>query len=417
MGLFETLLGVPAWAAFVIFAESYSGDRAVEHHLYSRTETTMDHDDRVPARGRRPLPFTAVSLLVLLVSALLWFPSCRRLRPAAPAPEPRPVTARGDLAADEKATIELFREASPSVVFITSLSRSRGDLFEVAEIPRGEGSGFVWDTEGHVVTNFHVIQGASSARVTLADGSSWTASFVGGAPDRDLAVLRIFPTGKTLKPILVGTTKDLLVGQKVFAIGNPFGLDQSLSTGVVSALGRSIESVTGRQIGGVIQTDAAINPGNSGGPLLDSAGRLIGVNTAIASTSGSSAGIGFAVPVDTVNQIVPQLIQHGRVIRPQLGVTLADDAIAARLGVEGALVLSVAPGTGAAEAGLRGTTRDENGELLLGDVVTRAAEREIRSADDLIAMLEERKPGDSLVLLVLRDGKARRVAVTLSAAP
>ena len=327
------------------------------------------------------------------------------------------MTARGDLASDEKATIELFREASPSVVFITSLARSRSGLFQIAEVPQGEGSGFVWDAQGHVVTNFHVIQGASSARVTLADGSTWTASFVGGAPDRDLAVLQIFPTGKTLKPILVGTSKDLLVGQKVFAIGNPFGLDQSLSTGIVSALGRSIESVTGRQIGGVIQTDAAINPGNSGGPLLDSAGRLIGVNTAIASTSGSSAGIGFAVPVDTVNQVVPQLIQHGRVIRPQLGVTLADDAVAARLGIEGALVLSVAPGTGAAEAGLRGTTRDEAGELVLGDVVTRAADREIRAADDLIAVLEERKPGDSLVLLVQRDGRARRVAVMLSAAP
>ena len=377
----------------------------------------MDHEDRVPARGRRFHPFATVSLLVLLLPALVLVPSCRRLRSAAPAPEPRPVVARGDLAADERATIDLFREASPSVVFITSLARRSGGLFRMAEIPSGEGSGFVWDAAGHVVTNFHVIQGASSARVTLADGSTFTASFVGGAPDRDLAVLRIFPTGKALKPILVGTSKDLLVGQKVFAIGNPFGLDQSLSTGVVSALGRSIESVTGRQIEGVIQTDAAINPGNSGGPLLDSAGRLIGVNTAIASTTGSSAGIGFAVPVDTVNQIVPQLIQHGRIIRPQLGVTLADDAIAARLGVEGALILSVTAGTGAAEAGLRGTARDENGEILLGDVVTRAADREIRSADDLIAALEERKPGDSLVLLVLRDGETRRVAVTLSAAP
>jgi len=327
------------------------------------------------------------------------------------------VAARGDLAADEKATIDLFRQSSPSVVFITSLARGRTGLFRVAEIPRGEGSGFVWDGEGHVVTNFHVIQDASSARVTLSDGSTWPASFVGAAPDRDLAVLRIFPKEKTLRPILVGTSKDLLVGQKVFAIGNPFGLDQSLSTGVVSALGRSIESVTGRQIEGVIQTDAAINPGNSGGPLLDSAGRLIGVNTAIASTSGSSAGIGFAVPVDTVNEIVPQLIQHGRVIRPQLGVTLADDAVAARLGVEGALVLSVAPGTGAAEAGLRGTTRTEDGALLLGDVVTRAGGKEVRSADDLIGVLETRRPGEALPLELLRDGTVLRVDVTLSAAP
>jgi len=368
-------------------------------------------DDGPTLRGRRLRP------LALLLAAVLLVPGCRR--PGAPASdvEPRPVAARGDLAADEKATIDLFREASPSVVFITSLARRRGGLFRITEIPRGEGSGFVWDAEGHVVTNFHVIQGASSARVTLADGSTWPASFVGAAPDRDLAVLRIFPNGRALRPILVGTSKDLLVGQKVFAIGNPFGLDQSLSTGVVSALGRSIESVTGRQIEGVVQTDAAINPGNSGGPLLDSAGRLIGVNTAIASTSGSSAGIGFAVPVDTVNQVVPQLIRHGRVIRPQLGVTLADDAVTARLGVEGALVLSVAPGSGAAEAGLRGTVRGEDGGLLLGDVVTRAGEREVRSADDLIAALEERKPGDTLPLLVLRDGEERRVAVTLSAAP
>jgi S1-C subfamily serine protease len=353
----------------------------------------------------------------LLVATLVVAPSCRRLRPEAPAAEPRAVTARGDLADDERATIELFRSASPSVVFITSLARRRGGLFQISEIPRGEGSGFLWDVEGHVVTNFHVIQGASSARVTLADGSTWAASFVGAAPDRDISVLRIFPTGKTLKPILVGTSKELLVGQKVFAIGNPFGLDQSLSTGVVSALGRSIESVTGRQIEGVIQTDAAINPGNSGGPLLDSAGRLIGVNTAIASTSGSSAGIGFAVPVDTVNQVVPQLILHGRVIRPQLGVTLADDAVAARLGVEGALILSVSPGSGAAEAGLRGTRREDDGSLLLGDVVTRAGDRQIRSSDDLITALEERKPGDTLALTVLRDGATLRVDVALSAAP
>lgn len=375
----------------------------------------MDQDDHGPTHRRR-----LHLLLPLLAAALLASPSCKRLRPGASAPPPaesRPVTARGDLAADEKATIELFREASPSVVFITTLARQRTGLFRISEIPQGEGSGFVWDTEGHVVTNYHVIQGASSARVTLSDGSTFTASFVGAAPDRDLAVLRIFAAGKTLRPILLGTSRDLQVGQKVFAIGNPFGLDQSLSTGIVSALGRSIESATGRQIEGVIQTDAAINPGNSGGPLLDSAGRLIGVNTAIASTSGSSAGIGFAVPVDTVNGIVPQLISHGRVIRPQLGVTLADDAVTARLGVEGALVLSVAPGSGAAAAGLRGTARAEDGSLVLGDVVTRAGEKPVRSADDLIAVLEEKKPGETLPLLVLRDGAMVRVAVTLSAAP
>ncbi len=371
----------------------------------------MDRD----ADGRATRGALLRPVLLLLLAALL-APACRRFRSEAPEAAPRPIAARGDLAADEKATIELFRQSSPSVVFITTLARRRTGMFRVAEIPSGEGSGFVWDAEGHVVTNFHVIQGANSARVTLADGSTWPATFVGEAPDRDLAVLRIFPAGRTLKPILVGTSKDLLVGQKVFAIGNPFGLDQSLSTGIVSALGRSIESVTGRQIEGVVQTDAAINPGNSGGPLLDSAGRLIGVNTAIASTTGSSAGVGFAVPVDTVNQIVPQLIAHGRVIRPQLGVALADDAVTARLGLEGALVLSVAPGTGAAAAGLRGTDRAEDGTLLLGDLITRAGERTVRSADDLLTALEEKKAGDTLVLLVVRDGEERRVAVTLSAA-
>ena len=346
----------------------------------------------------RPALAGLVRASALLLLAALLLPACRRLRSEAPDAAPRPIAARGDLAADEKATIDLFRQSSPSVVFITTLARRQTGMFRVAEIPSGEGSGFVWDAEGHVVTNFHVLQEANSARVTLADGSTWPATLVGWAPDRDLAVLRIFPTGRTLKPILVGTSKDLLVGQKVFAIGNPFGLDQSLSTGIVSALGRSIESVTGRRIEGVIQTDAAINPGNSGGPLLDSAGRLIGVNTAIASTTGSSAGVGFAVPVDTVNQIVPQLIAHVGVIRPQLGVTLADDAVTARLGLQGALVLSVEPGTGAAAAGLRGTDRAEDGSLLLGDLVTRAGERPVRTADDLIAALEEKKPGETLVL-------------------
>ena len=331
-----------------------------------------------------------------------------------PDAQPRPVVARGDLAADEKATIALFKEASPSVVFITSLARPRFGFFEMGDVPQGEGTGFIWDADGHIVTNFHVIQGAASARVTLADHSTWRAAFVGGAPDKDLAVLKISPTGRTLRPILVGTSEGLQVGQKVFAIGNPFGLDQTLTTGIVSALGRTIQSVGSREIEGAIQTDAAINPGNSGGPLLDSAGRLIGINTAIASTSGSSAGIGFAVPVDIVNRIVPQLIGHGRVVRPQLGVVLADDAIARRFGLKGALVLRVEEGSGAARAGLVGTSRDDDGSLVLGDLIVKAGPRDVRRVEDVLAALDAFKPGETIPLVVERDGRQRTVAVPLT---
>ena len=208
----------------------------------------------------------------------------------------RPVVARGDLAEDEKSTIELFKRASPSVVYITTLSRRAVNFFEMTEVPQGTGSGFLWDRQGHVVTNFHVLQGSDSSVVTLSDQSNWKAAVVGVEPDKDLAVLRISAPADKLPPILVGTSKGLQVGQKVFAIGNPFGLDETLTTGIVSALGRTIDAVTGRKIQNVIQTDAAINPGNSGGPLLDSAGRLIGVNTQIASPSGASAGIGDGCP-------------------------------------------------------------------------------------------------------------------------
>jgi len=214
---------------------------------------------------------------------------------------PRAITPRGDLAEEEKTTIALFRQASPSVVHITTLA-VRQDAFslDVFQIPQGTGSGFVWDNQGRIVTNFHVIRDADAAQVTLADHSSWKARLVGAYPDKDLAVLMVDAPKDRLHPIAIGTSHDLQVGQRLFAIGNPFGLDQSLTTGIISALGREIESVNRRAIKDMIQTDAAINPGNSGGPLLDSSGRLIGVNTAIYSPSGASAGIGFAIPVDEV---------------------------------------------------------------------------------------------------------------------
>lgn len=333
-----------------------------------------------------------------------------------PRAAPRTVAPRGELSAQEKSTIALFRQASPSVVHITAITVQR-DLFTLRpyEIPEGTGSGFIWDTSGNIITNFHVIQNAAAAQVTLADQSTWKARLVGAAPDTDIAVLRIDAPANRLPAIPVGTSKDLQVGQSVFAIGNPFGLDQSLTTGVISALGREIESVTRRPIQGVIQTDAAINPGNSGGPLLDSAGRLIGVNTAIYSPSGASAGIGFAIPVDTVNRIVPELIRHGKIIRPGLGIQIAEEFIAARLGVSGVLVVDVLPGGAAARAGIRPTRRDASGRLQLGDVITAIDSRKVTSPNDLFLALENYKVGDTVTISVLRDGKSAAVKATLEA--
>lgn len=333
-----------------------------------------------------------------------------------PRAAPRPVTARGELLNDEKSTIALFRQASPAVVNITAIGVQR-DLFtlNLYQIPQGTGSGFVWDNSGNVITNFHVIQNADAAQVTLADQSNWKARVVGVAPDKDLAVLRIDAPAKRLQPIPIGTSKDLQVGQGVFAIGNPFGLDQTLTTGVISALNREIESVTRRPIQGVIQSDAAINPGNSGGPLLDSAGRLIGVNTAIYSPSGASAGIGFAIPVDTVNRIVPELIRSGRVTRPGLGIQIADEQIAQRLGVTGVLVVDVTKGGAASKAGIQPTRRDADGRLRLGDIITTLDGKKVATPNDLYLLLEKYKIGEVVTISMLRDGKTVQAKVSLEA--
>jgi S1-C subfamily serine protease len=328
---------------------------------------------------------------------------------------PRPIAPRGDLWDEEKATIELFRRTSPSVVFITTLSRQARGFFEIQEVPQGAGTGFIWDKEGHIVTNFHVIQGASAARVSLHDHSEWPATLVGIAPDQDLAVLRIRVPADKLVATSVGSSRELQVGQKVFAIGNPFGLDFTLTTGIVSALGRSIAALTGRRIDDVIQTDAAINPGNSGGPLLDSAGRLVGVNTQIASPSGASAGVGFAVPVDTVNRVVPQLIEHGQIVRPQLGIAAGNEWVLRRAGIRGVLIMSVAPSSPAQRAGLRGTYRAEDGTLVLGDIIQAIDGREVASLDDLYAALERHSQGDVVKLKVVRDGRSLEVEVRLEA--
>ncbi len=329
---------------------------------------------------------------------------------------PRSIAPRGALPPWEQAGIDRFREARPSVVYITTIAYQR-DLFsfDVQAVPTGTGSGFIWDERGHIVTNYHVVENAQELEVTLSDHSTHSARLVGLAPEKDLAVLRLVNPPARLRPIPLGTSADLQVGQCVMAIGNPFGLDQTLTTGVVSALGREIQSATRRRIKGVIQTDAAINPGNSGGPLLDSAGRLIGVNTAIQSTSGSSAGIGFAVPVDTVNRIVPQLIAKGRVARPDLGFEELDPSYASSFGnPQGVIVLRVRRGSAADQAGLQGISRAGQ-RFLLGDVIVGVGGKAIKDVDGLLDLVETEPLGGFLQLEVLRQGKRIRVPLRLEA--
>lgn len=334
-----------------------------------------------------------------------------------PEVKPRPVTpAPAESGADERATMSVFERVSRSVVFISNTAMQR-DFWslDIMEVPQGSGSGFVWNKQGHVVTNFHVIYGANSIKVTLADRSEYKAALIGADPDHDLAVLQIQASDDALLPITVGTSYDLRVGQKVLAIGNPFGLDHSLTTGVVSALGRTIKSLSNRTIEGVIQTDAAINPGNSGGPLLDGTGRLIGVNTQIVSPSGAFAGIGFAVPVDTVNRIVPELIKHGKLIRPGLGVSLVPDAMAKRWGVKGLIIGKVSRGGAADRAGLKGARETTTGRVELGDIIVAVGGRPVTTVDELMDVMEDHKVGDQVSVEVLRGNRRERVPVILQA--
>ncbi|MCK7595254.1 S1C family serine protease [Pseudomarimonas salicorniae] len=339
----------------------------------------------------------------------------------APRPEatPRTVSPRGDLAADEQSTIALFEAAKDSVVFISTRQNVR-DYWtrNVMSVPRGNGSGFVWDERGHVVTNWHVIDGASEATVRLSNGRDYRAALVGASPDHDIAVLRIGVGFEPPPPVPVGSSADLRVGQKVFAIGNPFGLDWTLTTGIVSALDRSLPAENGRSIEHLIQTDAAINPGNSGGPLLDSAGRLIGINTAIFSPSGASAGIGFAVPVDTVNRVVPQLISSGRYLRPVLGIEVhagLNDRLSRETGVRGVFVLGVQPDSAAARAGLRGALMRRDGGLDIGDAILAVNGREVDSLDELFASLDEHEIGSTVTLRIWRQGNEIELPVELQA--
>lgn len=325
-----------------------------------------------------------------------------------------PLCAEAGLQADEQATIEVFERVSPSVVFIKNAAL-QWDWFStyIYEIPQGAGSGFIWDAEGHIVTNFHVIYQADKIEVILSDRNSYQAEVVGGSPDHDLAVLKINAPVELLQSIPVGSSGGLRVGQKVLSIGNPFGLDYSLTTGVVSALGRSMRSIGGRKIHDVIQTDAAINVGNSGGPLLDSSGNLIGVATSIYSPSGASAGVGFAIPVDTVKRVVPQLITCGKVRRAGLGISLVPDYIRQRLGIEGALIMEVSRGGAADEAGLRGMRRNLFGEVLYGDIIISVDGKPIESSDRLSEFFDHKKVGDEVAIRFRRQDTEYDVTAVL----
>jgi S1-C subfamily serine protease len=349
-------------------------------------------------------------VIVIVFQAGLWFSGFY----SGLSGESRAITPRGDLSSEEKTNIELFQEVSPSVVYITSLTVQR-DWFsrKATAIPRGTGSGFVWDDQGTIITNFHVISGAQGAQVTLYDQSVWSAHVTGVEPDKDLAVLRIDAPRELLKPIALGTSGNLLVGQKVFAIGNPFGLDQTLTTGVISGLGREIQSESGRPIAGVIQTDAAINPGNSGGPLLDSAGRLIGINTAIVSPSGAYAGVGFAVPVDVVNRVVPQIVKYGRTRKAGLGIAMVDDNWVRRRGIKGVLVGEVLPGGGAQKAGIKSLEIDRGGRILQADLVVACDNVPVETQNDLYRILDRHEIGDSVLVKVQRNNRAFEVEVIL----
>ncbi|HLX30837.1 MAG TPA: trypsin-like peptidase domain-containing protein [Casimicrobiaceae bacterium] len=330
----------------------------------------------------------------------------------------RTVTPRGPLTADELVTIDVFERAKRSVVYI-STSQSVRDPWtrNVRSIPSGTGSGFVWDDRGTIITNYHVIAGASAARIRLNDGRDYPATLIGASESHDLAVLRIKVSSNPPPALPIGTSSDLRVGQRVYAIGNPFGLDWTLTTGIVSALDRALDEDEGHTIEHLIQTDAAINPGNSGGPLLDSAGRVIGMSTAIYSPSGASAGIGFAVPIHTINRVVTALIEHGKYTSPTLGIETDDDindALSQRLGVEGVFVLRVDRGGPAARAGLRGARLERGGYIVPGDAIVSVEGKPVTSVSRLEARLDDFRIGDRVHLGILRSGKRLEVEATLA---
>lgn len=350
-------------------------------------------------------------LVAVAVLGLIWLLQ-PQLRPLFfSGSEPRQITARGTLADFEQTAVSLFERLSPSVVQVVVLrgggALSADEGTEAAQA--GAGTGFVWDNAGNIVTNAHVVGSSDRVMIRTAKGDVMPAEVVGRAPNYDLAVVRI--TGRTLPPpVAIGSSTDLKVGQAAFAIGNPFGLDQTLTTGIISALKRRMPTAGGREVADVIQTDAAINPGNSGGPLLDSAGRLIGVNTAILSPSGTNAGVGFAIPVDIVNRVVPELIGTGRVPTPGIGIVAANEGVATRLGAEGIVIVNVAPGSPAERAGLRGVDLARGA---VGDVIVEANSKPVRKLSDLTDILEKTKPGETVTLQVVSGSGRRTVSVNV----
>jgi S1-C subfamily serine protease len=365
-----------------------------------------------------PLTKVMAGLLLVVAGALVYtVVQSRKQSQVTVAAVPRPVIINDQLGADEKSTIAVFSNLAPSVVHITSLDARRNRMnMDITEIPQGTGTGFVWDNAGHIVTNFHVVQAGNRAQVSLQDGTTYAAKIVGVAPDKDIAVLQIDAPPSKLPPVAIGVSSKLQVGQKVLAIGNPFGLDHTLTTGVISGLGREIKSVTQRTIFDVIQTDASINPGNSGGPLLDSAGSLIGINTAIFSPSGANAGIGFAVPVDTINSIVPELIKNGKIVRPALGIEPMPDNVGAQKMIKGVIIKMVFPKSGAATAGLVGLASSDDGGWIINDAIVELNGAEIAKLSDLHKALDDQKVGDTVELTVESHKVRRKVKVTLQAA-
>ncbi len=372
-----------------------------------------------PTSGDPHLMARSVVVLFLVgaVAAgfLWWWNSSVAVSGIDPTAESRTPAPASALNSQERANIAIYERVSPCVVQVTNLGeQTDGINLDVQQVPQGVGSGFVWDQDGHIVTNYHVVEGASGARVTLSDHATYEARNIWADPDHDVAVLWIKAPKDRLHPIVVGSSHDLKVGQIAYALGDPFGLDETMTAGIVSALGRQIETSNGRQIQGVIQTSAPLNPGNSGGPLLDSGGRLIGMNTAILSPSGAFAGIGFAIPIDEVNHVVPQLIQHGKIVRPRLGVQVAADETAQRLGVEqGVLIVKVMPNSAAAQAGLQGTRRGPSGDIEIGDVVVAVDGKPVANSRDLNEALAQHKVGDSVTLTIVREGKRQDLRVTL----
>ena len=353
------------------------------------------------------------SLVVIAVTVGIFVSATNKENPTASATAE---TTPAFLTNDEQNNISVFKSASPSVVFVTNtqLRRQRFSL-NVMEIPRGSGTGFIWDESGLIVTNFHVVQGANKITIELQSNKSYQATVVGSAPEKDIALLKIDAPNEDLQPLPLGDSASLAVGRKVLAIGNPFALDTTLTVGVVSALNREIKSITNRTIKNVIQTDAAINPGNSGGPLLNSNGQLVGVNTAIYSPTGASAGIGFAIPVNAVKVIIPQLIEHGKLIRPVLGIEPLTDYWTRRLRVKGVAILSVREGLPAANAGMVGVREDRRGKIHLGDVIIAINGQNVINEDSLLNQLEQFSPGDNVKVTTLKDEKIHNYNVQLVA--